>query len=154
VKRTALAAALAAAATAAPGCSSWGNADAGAAGADKVGLKVPLPDGWSATPAGEGALNLGPAGRPVLTVEHRPGGAVPTASAMAAAVAGEGAKVLGELAVGGGWLLRYQVAGLPQALLGARRLQSGVLLCASAPGATLDEVTQAASLCTDIGLGK
>ena len=127
-----------------PGDGSTGNAA-------KVGLKIPMPDGWQAQPAGDGVLQVGPVGRPVVRIEHRPALAVPDAGDVPNELMADGVKVLGELPLADGWLIRYQVPGLEQAMIGARHLSTGALLCASLPGASLDEVKQAAALCTNVG---
>lgn len=146
-------AALAAVALVALGCPQTRSVADGSVPPGKVGLKVPLPDGWVAHPGAGGVLQVGPGGHVVMTVEHRPEEhrGLPDAGAVPSALREEGVMVLGELPLPDGWLLRYQWPGHEQALLGARQLPTGLLLCASSPGATLDEVKQAAALCTEIG---
>ncbi len=133
-------------------------APARAAGA---GVKVPLPEGWVATAANEGALLLGPPGHPVLRIDARPGAPLPSPEDLEGELrralpdarvtevdhetGNDVALVVLSLARPG------QEAGAPLVvLLGAKRLGAELYLCASTPDASPDEVKLAAGACREI----
>lgn len=128
-----------------------------------VHLKA-LPEGWRADAVGGRLLLAGPAGRPVLRVDGRPGEAsgFPTAEALEAAF---------RQGLPSGTLRRVR-AGAPRAdfvsvrlevmpgadagwgtprdiFLGARRVGKDLFLCASEPGASAPELDDAEEACRD-----
>ncbi len=136
-------------------------------GARRVGVKVPLPPGWSAQPEEDGSLRFGPPQHPVLRVDLRAGEgeALPSGEALTAQLArafegfvrsdeqleeGEDfvlvrVKLAPRLADGG-------VGEAHPAFFGARRVERDLFLCASLPGASADEVREAAAACQAIHL--
>lgn len=116
------------------------------------GLRVPLPEGWAATPGGSGILHVGPKGRVVLTLERR-SLALPTLNALENAVEAEGAAVTHAEATPMRTLVRYAKADAPEGLLAVRTLEPGVvLLCASTVAAEADELDAAQTLCSGVRL--
>lgn len=116
------------------------------------GLRVPLPDGWAATPGAPGVLQVGPKGRVVVTLERR-SAPLPAVAVLAAAVQAEGATVTHSEEIPGRALVRYAKSGAPEALLAVRTLEPGVLLlCASTPGAELEELESSLALCAAVRL--
>ncbi len=139
--------------------------DAGAAAtsASARGLRLELPQGWTADvdPRDEDELLVGPPGRPVLRIAHSPSGSkLPSSEDLAAVFTSElgGAQVrtLGseDADQGSLWIARIDPAkeDVPgwDVALGARRVRGEVLLCATLPGAREDEVRTAAELCSSL----
>lgn len=115
-------------------------------------LRVPRPEGWAATPAAGGGLQVGPQGRVVLQLESSER-ALPTLEALAAAVGAEEVEVLqkesNESFVG----VRYSmaVAGVRQeAFLGVRRVGAVTIWCSTVGGARVEEVEQAMTVCRSV----
>lgn len=110
-----------------------------------VGLRVPLVDGWTATPTG-GGLSVGPRGRVVTTLELR-GGDVPRALELSRAVASEGAtNVL--LDEGEGYAaVRYSVGEQRDGFLAVKRVGNRTVWCASTARASLGDVDDGLALC-------
>ena len=151
----------------APGGSEVAPSPASPGSQRRVGVKVPLPTGWSTRPASDGSLQFGPGGRAVLRVDLRAneGEALPSAKALRAgltqAFAGfvledvqveEGedfvlARVRLVPAPGDGG--RAQGQGHP-AFFGARRVERDLFLCASLPGISEDEAREGAEACEGI----
>lgn len=115
-------------------------------------LRVPRPEGWTATPASSGALQVGPQGRVVLQLESSER-ALPSVDALTAAVVAEEAEILqkesNESFVG----VRYSivVAGVKQeAFVGVRRVGAVTIWCATVGGARVEEVEQAMTVCRSV----
>ncbi len=116
------------------------------------GLRIPLPDGWVASPGASGALRVGPKGRAVLTLEKRTA-AVPSLDALKAAVETEGASVTHAEATPQRTQVRYAKPGTPEAVLAVRLLEPGVLLlCASTSDAEAEELEAGLALCSGVRL--
>lgn len=127
----------------------------------RSGVKVPLPEGWTARAASEELLAVGPAGRDVLRIELRPGRAaqLPTAEALVASMGAslEGvqvetvdAKTEPDRALAVLRLTRATDGGAPRttlALLGAKRVAGDLFLCSTTPGASEEDVKAAAAAC-------
>ena len=132
------------------------------------GVKVPLADGWSARLGAEQSLTVGPAGRPVLRIDLRPGASAskPDSAELirlfTAALDGGALAVTGKKDQDGYSWATFRLgagtgrrdsgaasAGEP-ALLGAKALDEDLFLCASQPGATDAEVESAARACEGI----
>ncbi|WP_224240567.1 hypothetical protein [Hyalangium gracile] len=133
--------------------------------APRAGVKVPLPPGWSALVAGDGSLQVGPPGQPVLRVDHRPGeGAkMPSAEQLADSISQQYSDFQVSLDQEEGdanvALVRITLApkladgGLGPhgpALLGARRVGDELFLCATLPGVTPEDVRLATEACRNI----
>lgn len=131
----------------------------------RVGVKVPMPPGWSAQVAADGSFQFGPPGRPVLRVDLRPGqGAkLPSPDELAKSLeksfAGfersldqeEEGKDFSLLRVGLAPKLADGGVGADYpALFGARRVGDDLFLCATFPGVTADEVRLATEACRGI----
>ncbi len=110
-----------------------------------VGLRVPLTEGWVATPQG-GGLAVGPKGRVVASLELR-GGDVPRAAELSRAVTSEGAtQVL--LDDGEGYAaVRYTLAPGRDGFLAVKRVGGRTVWCSSTANAKNDEVDDALALC-------
>nr|WP_211193963.1 hypothetical protein [Pyxidicoccus fallax] len=132
----------------------------------RSGVKVPLPDGWSAQVAPDESFQAGPPGRPVLRVDLRRGQGeqMPTVDALADRVREElkGYELsldqeeeeansysllritfAPKLADGG---VGVQAPGF----FGARRVGSDLFLCATLPGASPEDVRLATEACRNI----
>jgi len=131
----------------------------------RVGVKVPLPPGWSAQPTQDGSLQFGPSQHPVLRVDLRPdeGASLPEPEALLDSVARafEGFERSDSRAERGEDFVLVRVmlsaprddAGVGEAhpaFIGARRVGRDLFLCASLPGVTVEEVQRAAEACAGI----
>jgi hypothetical protein len=160
-----------------PGCKGCKGGDAGppASTPDEAaqappgmrsGVKVPLPDGWSAQVAPDDSFQAGPPGQPVLRVDLRRGEGqqLPTAEQLVDRVREElkgfelsldqeeeekdsysllRITMAPKLADGG-------VGAQAPAFFGARRVGGDLFLCASLPGASPEDVRLATEACRDI----
>ncbi len=159
-----------------PGCKGCGRDDAGPPAPPteeaarnsgmRSGVKVPLPDGWSAQVAVDDSFQAGPPGQPVLRVDLRrgEGAQLPSPDDLAQRVREELKDF--ELSLDqeeeekdSYSLLRITMAPkLPDggvgvqapAFFGARRVGSDLFLCASLPGASAEDVRLATEACRDI----
>lgn len=131
----------------------------------RVGVKVPMPEGWTAQVASDGSFQFGPPGRPVLRVDLRPGQGekLPSPDALAESMlepfkpftfsldqeqsAEDFTLVWVTLAP------KLEDGGAGEswpALFGAKRVEKDLFLCATLPGATAEEVRLAAEACRGI----
>ena len=163
----ALALALAGVATGCPDAPRPGGPDAAAErpGTPRTGVKVPLAEGWTAQLSADGSFQAGPAGRPALRVDIRPGqgDALPVGKGLADEVSArfEGFAVALDFEEEGQdfSLVRVTLAlRLPDggvgrdvpALFAAKRIGADLFLCATLPGASAQEVRHAADACRRI----
>jgi hypothetical protein len=131
----------------------------------RVGVKVPMPPGWSAQVAPDGSFQFGPPGRPVLRVDLRPGqgAALPSTEALVAQLekSFQGFERSLDQEEGGEDFSLVRVTLAPKladggvgaeypALLGARRVEQDLFLCATFPGVTPEDVHQATEACRGI----
>ena len=131
----------------------------------RVGVKVPMPPGWSAQVAPDGSFQFGPPGRPVLRVDLRPGqgATLPAPEALLQTVQQSfaGFEHTLEQQSGGADFSLVRVLLTPKledggsgasypALFGARRVEKDLFLCATFPGVGADEVLQASDACRGI----
>ncbi len=131
----------------------------------RTGVKVPLPQGWTALTGSEGSFQSGPPGRPVLRVDVRRGEAatMPSAEQLADSVREKFPQFEVSIDQEEGdeqvALVRITLApklgdgGIGQhgpALLGAKRIGEDLFLCATLPGANVDEVQLATEACRNI----
>ncbi|SEU32042.1 hypothetical protein [Stigmatella erecta] len=133
--------------------------------AGKVGVKVPLPPGWSAVVAEDDSLQVGPRGTPVLRVDLRrgEGAARPSSEALAESAREQFSQF--EISLDQEEdeenlaLLRLTIAPkLPDGgvgmhapvMLGAKRVGEDLVLCASLPGASMEDVRLANEACREI----
>jgi hypothetical protein len=131
----------------------------------RVGVKVPMPPGWTAQVAQDGSFQFGPPGRPVLRVDLRPGqgATLPAPEALLHSVMESfaGFEHTLEQQSGGGDFSLVRVMLTPKledggmgasypALFGARRVEKDLFLCATFPGVSADEVLQASDACRGI----
>ncbi|WP_044890244.1 hypothetical protein [Myxococcus hansupus] len=154
------------------GCNPDGAASGSGEGKDRAsslrsGVKVPLPDGWSAQVAPDESFQAGPPGRPVLRVDLKRGDGeqMPSADTLADRVRDElkdfelsfdqeessdrYALVRITLAP------RLEDGGVGQeapGFFGARRVDGDLFLCASLPGASPEEVRLATEACRAISV--
>ncbi|QRK11212.1 hypothetical protein JQX13_14730 [Archangium violaceum] len=166
--------ALAVLATGCGGCKErqQGEPPAGAEGPEarpatprRVGVKVPMPTGWTAQVARDGSFQFGPPGHPVLRVDLRSGqgDSLPAPEALVEMMGGsfqdfertveqqQGGSDFSLVRVSlssklsdGGMGSRYP------ALFGARRVEDDLFLCATFPGVTEGEVDLATEACRGI----
>ena len=142
-------------------------ADASQSSTRRVGVKVPMPPGWSAQVTPEGSFQFGPPGHPVLRVDLRSGQGAsrPSAAALAQSLqkAFVGFERSAEQKEDGEDVALVRVMLTPHlgdggvghaypALFGARRVDKDLLLCATFPGVTADEAREAAEACRGIEL--
>lgn len=114
-------------------------------------LRVPLPDGWVARANASGTLEVGPKGRVVLTLDRKTG-ALPAAEVLRAAVESEGGGVVDAATATDAVQVRYTKGGRT-GLLMVRPLEGqALLLCATTPEATADELAPSVALCGQVGL--
>ncbi len=114
------------------------------------GLRVPLPDGWVANASAGGVLRVGPKGRVVLTLERR-SASLPSLETLKAAVEAEGGVVVRAGNAVDSTTVRYTKPA--PGLLTVRTLENGgLLLCASTPDATQEELDDAEALCGKVRL--
>lgn len=135
--------------------------EASAPAGRRSGVKVPLPEGWTARAASEELLAVGPAGRDVLRIELRPGqgSQLPSAEELVERLRGAmdgvnvetiDAKTTPENALA---VLRLSSAAdggatrTTLALLGAKRVANDLFLCSTTPGASEEDVKAAAAAC-------
>lgn len=125
--------------------------------AARLGLRVPLPDGWVATPRGA-ALEAGPGGRPVVTLESRTS-ALPAVEELLAALATEGVQVEERSAEASFVGARYQLgldggvdAGQPEGFVAVKKVGGRTVWCASAAQATAEQVRAGFELCRSVGI--
>jgi len=130
-------------------------------GARRAGVKVPLPDGWSAKAISDDVLAAGPSGRTVLRIEIRQGGGAAFAPADELASrfraslkldARESlevvdAKTRDSTSLAVLRLREKKDAGVDLALLGLKRVGDDLFLCSTAPGSSEEEVKAAAAAC-------
>lgn len=131
----------------------------------RSGVKVPLPDGWSAQVAPDDSFQAGPPGRPVLRVDLRRGQAeqMPSVEELAdrthEELKGFELSLDQEEETGSYALLRVTMApkladgGVGQeapGFFGAKRVGSDLFLCASLPGASPEDVRLATEACRNI----
>ncbi|MBX5484313.1 MAG: hypothetical protein IRZ16_21030 [Myxococcaceae bacterium] len=128
-----------------------------------VGLRVRLPPGWSANPAGTDALVAGPKGRGVLRIQRSNEEELPSPEELARGFS-ENATGLAIEPLDSrrtddwvAWRARLKSAD-PKAsqatwtvLLAARKAHEGIYLCSTEPGATDAEVAAAADVCAHLG---
>ncbi|WP_095961401.1 hypothetical protein [Corallococcus macrosporus] len=151
------------------GCGQQGAAsDTGEDGrpsASRSGVKVPLPDGWSAQVAPDDSFQAGPPGRPVLRVDLKrgEGAQLPSIETLVERVREElkdfEFSLDQEEETERYSLLRITLAprladgGVgPEApgFFGARRVGNDLFLCASLPGASAEDVLRATDACREI----
>jgi len=125
--------------------------------AARLGLRVPLPDGWVATPRGA-ALEAGPAGRAVVTLESRTS-ALPPLEQLLAALETEGVQVQEKASEDSYVGARYQLgldggvdAGQPEGFVAVKKVGERTVWCASAAQATAEQVRAGFALCRAVGL--
>lgn len=114
-----------------------------------TGLRVPLPEGWVATPRGTG-LEVGPKGRVVATLELR-GQEVPKSLELSRTVSAEGATEVTQDDGEGYAAVRYSLGSGREGFLAVKKTPSKTVWCASTAKATSDDIDDALALCRSIG---
>ena len=133
----------------------------------RVGVKVPMPPGWTAQVAPDGSFQFGPPGHPVLRVDLRPaqGAQLPSPEALVESMAQsfQGFERSLDQEEEGEDFTLVRVTLAPKledggvgaeypALFGARRVGKDLFLCATHPGVSTDEVFRATEACRGIEL--
>ncbi len=133
----------------------------------RVGVKVPMPPGWTALVAPDGSFQFGPPGHAVLRVDLRPGqgSALPSPEELLQTLEKSfgGFERSVEQKEGGPDFSLVRVELTPRlpdggpgsqypALFGARRVGKDLFLCATLPDITADEVHLAAEACRGLEL--
>lgn len=131
----------------------------------RTGVKIPLPQGWAALTTSEDSFQSGPTGRAVLRVDMRrgEGAKMPSAEQLGDSVRDQFSQFEVSLDQEEGddklALVRITLApklgdgGIGQhgpAMLGAKRIGDDLFLCATLPGATIEEVQLATEACRNI----
>jgi hypothetical protein len=131
----------------------------------RTGVKVPLPQGWSALTASEDSFQSGPPGHPVLRVDVRrgEGAKMPSPEKLAGSVREQFSQfeVSLDQEEGDEQVALVRITLAPKlgdggigthgpALLGAKRIGDDLFLCATLPGANTDEVQLATEACRNI----
>ncbi|WP_321549981.1 hypothetical protein [Hyalangium rubrum] len=131
----------------------------------RAGVKVPLPQGWSASVAADDSFQAGPPGKPVLRVDVQrgEGAKMPSVEALADSTREQfsGFEVSLDQEEGDENLALVRITLAPRldggvigphapALLGAKRIGEDLFLCATLPGADTEEVRLATEACRDI----
>jgi hypothetical protein len=131
----------------------------------RTGVKVPLPQGWSALTASEDSFQSGPPGRPVLRVDVRrgEGAKMPSPEELASSVREQFSQfeVSLDQEEGDEQVALVRITLAPKlgdggigphgpALLGAKRIGDDLFLCATLPGANTEEVRLATEACREI----
>ncbi|MFP2907137.1 hypothetical protein ACLESD_19225 [Pyxidicoccus sp. 3LFB2] len=153
------------------GCKQEGSAPAASPDGDarasslRAGVKVPLPDGWSAQVAPDDSFQAGPPGRPVLRVDLRRGQGAQKPSAedlvdrVREQLKGYELSLDQEEETAEYSLLRITMAprfadggvgAHAPGFFGARKLGEDLFLCASLPGASPEDVLLATEACRNI----
>lgn len=114
-----------------------------------TGLRVPLPDGWVATPKGAG-LAVGPKGRVVATLEPRAGD-VPKSLELSRAVTAEGAFDVTREDGDGYSAVRYALGSGREGFLAVKRTPAKTVWCASTAEARPADIDDGLALCRSIG---
>lgn len=133
----------------------------------RTGVKVPLPQGWTALTGPEGSFQSGPPGRPVLRVDVRrgEGAKMPSPEALADSVREQFSQfeVSLDQEEGDEHVALVRITLAPKlgdggigphgpALLGAKRIGDDLFLCATLPGASIEDVQLATEACRNIQL--
>lgn len=124
------------------------------------GIRVPMPDGWSAHLANDESLMIGPPTRPLLRIDLQPGGGanLPSTDKLVTEYSKHSENKLitvdSQTATTDASIVILTIRGgdAPAApavvtLLGAKRVDGDLFLCSSEPGATEVEVRGAAETC-------
>lgn len=120
----------------------------------KEGLRVGLPEGWVATPAGTG-LDVGPKGRVVLQLEPS-ARALPSLEALLQQLTVQGVRVTQKDETGGFVGVRYALSldgGGGEGFVGVKRVGARTVWCATTGGASGAEVAEAYALCREVAVG-
>ena len=125
------------------------------------GVRVPLPRGWVAEATEDAQLLVGPRGRPVLSIRRSTLEELPSTEELrtlfSSQMSDATVETVEESATDTVRLWRFRALGKGGAdvwssgLLGARKVEEGIYLCASLPGSTNREVTEAAQVCRHLG---
>ena len=131
----------------------------------RSGIKVPLPQGWSALVAADSSFQAGPPGRPVLRVDVRRGEGekLPSVEELTGSIHQQFSdfQVSLDQEEGDAQVTLVRITLAPKltdgglgphgpALIGARRVGEDLFLCATLPGASGEEVRLATEACRDI----
>ncbi len=128
-------------------------ADSAKSGAAELrsGLRVPVPDGWKATP-NAGGLQVGPAGRAILQLESTDR-TLPQLENLVAALEGERVEILKKESistfVGVTYSLQHETSKL-MAFLGVRQTGPRTIWCSTSGNALPEEVDAALTICRSL----
>ncbi len=134
------------------------------ASADALAIRVPMPEGWFAQSQPDGSLRAGPAGRSVLRVERRIGAGreLPSPAELKRGFERELKPIETSIKIektteSATWvvlsLAPRGASGQEQfAMLGAKSAGGDLFLCATFPGAGLQDVQKAARSCEEISV--
>ncbi len=114
-----------------------------------AGLRVPLPDGWVATPRG-GGLEVGPKGRVTATLEVRAKD-VPRSLELSRAVTAEGATNVTQEDGEGYAAVRYSLGAGREGFLAVKKTATKTVWCASTAKASAQDIDDGLALCRSIG---
>lgn len=112
------------------------------------GLRVPLAEGWVATPTA-GGLSVGPKGRVVATLELR-NAEVPRAMELSRVAAAEGATGMLQDEGEGYSAVRYSLGGDRDGFLAVKKVGTRTVWCASTARASSADVDDGLALCRSL----
>ncbi len=112
------------------------------------GLRVPLTEGWVATPT-PGGLSVGPKGRVVATLELR-SAEVPRAMELSRVASAEGATGILQDEGEGYSAVRYSLSGDRDGFLAVKRVGARTVWCASTARASSADVDDGLALCRSV----
>lgn len=112
------------------------------------GLRVPLAEGWVATPT-TGGLSVGPKGRVVATLELR-SAEVPRAMELSRVATAEGATGLLQDEGEGYSAVRYSLGGDRDGFLAVKKVGTRTVWCASTARASSADVDDGLALCRSL----
>lgn len=110
-------------------------------------LRVPLPDGWTASGSNDRLL-AGPKGRSVVSFESKTAELPPVAALVAAVEAQKATGI--ERIEGPQFVAARYTLDAREAFVGVKTVGARTVWCASLPAATDEEVTACLGLCRDI----
>ncbi len=146
-----------------PGARDAGTA-VGASASAALSIRVQMPEGWAAQSAPDGSFQAGPPGRRVLRIDRRSGthGSVPSTAQLKSEFEREVSSAKSSVKIDRSTELssivvfsftpRGSDSGEQLVMLGAKRVDDDLFLCATLPGRDLLEAQDAARACEELSV--